>query len=59
MNFIKTLFLDAQSYIINNGSLTDCFKLERGTRQRDSLSAYLFTLVLEVLLIQVRVGIDI
>ena len=59
MNFIKTLLFDAQSCVINNGYTTDYFKLERGTRQGDPLAAYLFILVFEVLLIQVREDIDI
>ena len=59
MNFTKTLLFDAQMRVINNGKTTDYFKLERGTRQEDPLSAYLFILVFEVLLIQVREDIDI
>ena len=59
VNFIKTLLFDAQSCVINNGYTTDYFKLERGTRQGDPLSAYSFILVFEVLLIQVREDIDI
>ena len=36
-------------YCIINGQITmKYFKLERGTRQGDRISAYLFTLVLEV-----------
>ena len=35
-------------------SLKRIFPLNRGTRQGDSLSAYLFILVLEVMLIQIR-----
>ena len=59
MNFVKTLLFDAQSRVVNNGKTTDYFKLERGTRQGDPLSAYSFILVFEVFLIQVREDIDI
>ena len=59
VNFIKTTLIDAQSCIVNNGYTTDYFKLGRGTRQGDPLSAYFFRSVFEVLLIQVREDIDI
>ena len=37
-----------ESCVINGGTTTNYFKLERGTRQGDSISAYLFILVLEI-----------
>ena len=48
-SWIKTLYNDISSCIINNGHCSDCFKLGRGVRQGDPLSIYLFILVLELL----------
>ena len=44
---------------MNNGRSTGYFPLESGTRQGDPISACLFILALEILLIQVRENADI
>ena len=44
---------------MNNGFSTGYFALERGTRQEDPLSAYLFILGLEVMFVEVRSNVNI
>ena len=46
VQWIKTLFKNSQSCVMNNGISTGYFTVERGTRQGDPLSQY-FTLTLE------------
>ena len=49
VQWIKTLFKNSQSCVMNNGTSTGYFSLERGTRQGDLLSPYLFILILELI----------
>ena len=50
IQWIRTFFNNAESCVMNNGNSTGYFPLERGTRQGDPPSAYLFILVLEILI---------
>ena len=41
-NFIIVALYDQKSCVMNNGHSTSCFNLERGTRQGDPISTFLF-----------------
>ena len=51
IHWVKTFFKNVESCVMNNGRSTGYFPLERGSRQGDPISAYLFILSLEILLI--------
>ena len=44
IQWVRTLFYNAESCVINNGRSTGYFRLERGTRQGDPLSASFYYL---------------
>ena len=45
---MKILLQNQESYIVNGGTTTKYFKLEKSTRQGGPISLYLFILVLEI-----------
>ena len=54
IDWIKVILNDQESCVMNGGRSTGYFPLQRGARQGDPISSYLFILVLETLFIQIR-----
>ena len=54
IEWIKLLLNNQESCLIDGGKISKYFKLERGTRQVDPISAYLFIIALEVVFLIIK-----
>ena len=54
IDWIKILLTIKESCVINSGSTTSYFKLEKGASQVVPISAYLFTTALEIIFAMVK-----
>ena len=59
LHWVKVFYKNIQSCILNNGMTSTFFTLERGVRQGDPLSPYLFVVAVETLAIAITQNSDI
>jgi hypothetical protein len=53
-NYIKVLYCNINSSVLNNGHMTESFTLSRGIRQGCPISAFLFIITIELLAVEIR-----
>ena len=54
INCVKTLYMSRQTYVTNNGFLSDRISMKRGIFQGCPISPYLFLFVIEILALSIR-----